>query len=182
MNCADFEERILDYLDHALPAADRHLVETHVATCAACRRWWDEQQQLDARLAAALRRPTLSADFKQRVLRRVETAVALDTPRLREQMRTMLESEYAAKRLALRKSLFNLPNLLDMVAGAVVAAVGGVLLYHLAGNLQAASLNSPAAVFENPLILTSLAGGALALFWGLKIGARSAAARWVDWL
>jgi anti-sigma factor RsiW len=181
MNCADFEERILDWCDNRLSAADRHVVETHVATCAACRQFWADHRMLDARLAAALPRPALSGDFKRQVLRRVDATATADTPALREQKRRTLEAEFRTGCQALRKNLLSVSNLLDLVGCGALAIAAGLFLYHFAGDLSFIPAKSTGAFFENPLVLASCIGGALALVWGWSLTRQPETARWINW-
>ena len=182
MHCVDFEERILDELDGGLSAAERHLVETHIATCPACRRFRDEQAALDVRLSAVLRQPGLSPDFRQRMLRRIEAVSAtLDAPELREQKRRALEAEFEATCRAFRKNLLNVPNLLDLAGLAAVSVLGGMLLLHFMVAVDSILPKTTGALFQSPLMVMSLIGGALSLMWGGGVLMRSGVTRRVAW-
>jgi len=71
MECAGFETRILEYLDGGLPEEERLEVESHVARCANCRCFHEEQAALDRMLDCHLVPPVVGPDFRQRVLVRV---------------------------------------------------------------------------------------------------------------
>lgn len=177
MNCPDFEDRILDWLDNRLSAADRHQVESHVATCAACRRFWLAQQALDARLAAALPRPVLSGDFRDRVLRSVQ-ALATSVPgESREKQRQVLEADLEVRRKALWRACLwrNIPAWLDLAAYITVAIAGGLALCHFAADPKFLSPSSMAAFFQTPFVLTSLLGSAAGLIWSWGVATRSEA-------
>ena len=103
MACADFEERILNYLDGGLPAPERRLLEAHLLKCADCREFRDLQENLDALLAKSLVMPQLSEDFGRRVLRR----------------------------LPLLKPVHHIPEILDALGYASAAVGGGFLLQFL---------------------------------------------------
>lgn len=71
MECPEFESLILEYVESSLPGEDRLTVENHVARCASCRRFHEEQTALDRMLDGHLKPPVVGPDFRQRVLLRV---------------------------------------------------------------------------------------------------------------
>ncbi len=74
MNCRSAEEEIQKSLDSALSPAERARLDAHVASCAACRRSWDEHRVL-ARAAGRWARPRTEDDpgdaFNAAVLARI---------------------------------------------------------------------------------------------------------------
>ncbi|HEB92543.1 MAG TPA: hypothetical protein ENI94_03565 [Gammaproteobacteria bacterium] len=68
MTCDGFYERIDDYLDNELPAAQQDAFERHLNDCAGCQRRFSRQQALRADLKA-MPVPAPSVDFAERVLR-----------------------------------------------------------------------------------------------------------------
>jgi anti-sigma factor RsiW len=76
MLCEIIENRILDYQENQLSAAQRAEVETHLAGCPACREFARQLQQLDAALAARVKIPALSAGFDRQLRERIQAAPA----------------------------------------------------------------------------------------------------------
>jgi anti-sigma factor RsiW len=183
MNCAEFEERILDYLEDTLPEADRHVVDTHLATCAACRRFRNVQEALDARLAG-MPSPRLSSGFRQDVRRRIEAARACSSPEWREQQRQRLTLEFEAGRRALWRAMIGrtIPNLLDFLGYAGVLAGVLLIVHHLAGNLHLVPPQSPLACLDNSWVVAALAVAVVGVGWAVASGAEAQAWQWTDWL
>lgn len=106
MRCADFEELILDSFDQPLPESAAARLRGHLSQCGACRRFHEAQKALDTALSANIEAPGLPAGFKQRVLGRID-----------------------ATRVEPRVSF--LPEILDFVGIAGVAAAAGCLYHYL---------------------------------------------------
>jgi len=65
MNCDEAREILLDSLAGPVDAGMESLMEGHVASCETCRRFAEVQRSLDARLAAAVPRVSLSSEFRR---------------------------------------------------------------------------------------------------------------------
>ncbi|HMO56574.1 MAG TPA: zf-HC2 domain-containing protein, partial [Roseiflexaceae bacterium] len=61
MPCYD-EGQLRAFLDHALPAAEHAAVEAHLAGCAACRTYYEQQCTSTAQLGQLLAMPTAHSD------------------------------------------------------------------------------------------------------------------------
>jgi anti-sigma factor RsiW len=70
--CGDVTRRLSDYLDSALPPDERQGVETHLATCEACRK---SLQSLRATVGLLGRLPLepMPPDLKARLLRHLKS-------------------------------------------------------------------------------------------------------------
>lgn len=64
MNCEDAHEALLDSLAGRIRAELNQLMENHVRSCEACRRFAEVQRALDVRLAAAVSGASLSSGFR----------------------------------------------------------------------------------------------------------------------
>jgi anti-sigma factor RsiW len=64
MNCEQARQTALDSLDGPIAAELRLLMEHHIATCQACRRFAEVQRAIDARLAAAVPVASLTSGFR----------------------------------------------------------------------------------------------------------------------
>jgi anti-sigma factor RsiW len=65
MNCEQARQTLLDSLDGPITAELRLLVENHIVTCEACRRFAEVQRTIDARLTAAVPVASLSSGFRR---------------------------------------------------------------------------------------------------------------------
>jgi anti-sigma factor RsiW len=72
------EQLLADFTEGLLPAADAQAVQAHLLHCGECRSFCAEWNELDERLLKHAARATLSTDFSQKVLLRVEA----EPPRL----------------------------------------------------------------------------------------------------
>jgi predicted anti-sigma-YlaC factor YlaD len=116
--CADYEHDLVELLDGTLEAERCPIVRRHVETCGRCRAWQAEFAALDARLAAALPRPALSADFERRLRERL---VARAQPVVRPDLRDAADREHRQHLDAIRRSARR-RALLDAIASAAVTA------------------------------------------------------------
>jgi hypothetical protein len=89
--CADYEHDLVELHDGALPPERARVVHLHVEHCARCRDWVQAFATLDARLAADLPQPQLSADFDVRLHERL---AALAAPVVRGDLRNAAEREH----------------------------------------------------------------------------------------
>jgi len=65
MNCEQVRQTLLDSLDGPITAELRLLIENHIATCEACRRFAEVQRTIDVRLTAAVPVASLSSGFRR---------------------------------------------------------------------------------------------------------------------
>jgi len=89
--CADYEHDLVELHDGCLPPQRASVVRLHVAQCTRCRDWAQAFASLDARLAADLPQPRLSADFDARLQERL---AALARPVVRGDLRDVIEREH----------------------------------------------------------------------------------------
>jgi len=128
--CDDYEFEVAELVDGTLAPESARIVRLHLAGCARCRRWRDEYAAMDARLASALPRPRLAADFEWRLAASLHPGAPDD----RADTRVAAEREYAELMAGLRDRLRSAT--LGGVAAAVAAAgcvlaVLPVLVEHL---------------------------------------------------
>jgi anti-sigma factor RsiW len=87
MNCADFNERLLEYVDESLPAEVQAAAREHLCQCADCRRALVREQALADSIRHSLDRATaglsLRPNAQQRILRALESAAPPATPMAR---------------------------------------------------------------------------------------------------
>jgi len=129
MLCEIIENRILDYQEDQLSAAQRAEVETHLAGCPACREFARRLQQLDATLAARVRIPALSAGFDLRLRERIQAAPAALSEAQRAERKRQLQAEYEAGQARIARGSFALGSLLNYLAWPALAAVAGWLAW-----------------------------------------------------
>jgi anti-sigma factor RsiW len=67
MNCHTLVELVTDYLEGALPEADRERLEAHLAACDGCTRYL-EQIRTTIRLTGRLREEDVDAEARERLL------------------------------------------------------------------------------------------------------------------
>ena len=111
MDCAEFDDRLADYLEGTLDAADRRSIESHLASCVRCAALVRDLEDIRAS-AARLPELTPSADLWDGIARRIETAVVPLAPR-------SLPNAPARRRLADRLRT-------AAIAAALVAVTAGV--------------------------------------------------------
>ena len=141
--CAEYEHDLVEFLDGTLAAERRHVVGRHVETCGRCRAWQAEFAALDARLAASLPRPALSAEFERRLRERL---VARAQAVVRPDLRDAADHEHRQQLDAIRSSARR-RGLLDAIASAAVTAcilVSGPVA--ISTGLAACTRSWPAAV------------------------------------
>src|SRR5262245_20763054 len=76
MNCDDARDIVLDSLAGPVPDEQSRLMETHIASCDACRRFDEIQRALDARLTGAMPLVNLSSDFRRSLRQKIESREA----------------------------------------------------------------------------------------------------------
>src|SRR5215470_693636 len=72
MNCEQARTTFLDSLDGAISAEVHRLVEDHMTSCEACRRFAEIQRVLDARLSTSIAPVSLSPGFRHALRERLE--------------------------------------------------------------------------------------------------------------
>jgi len=169
MACPNFENRILDYLDQTLPAAERQAVEQHLAAGPECCVLAGEWNRLDAALAHCLTPPVLSPAFSARLWARINAqaaGVAKREPALRK---AECEAEFLAYTTWLRQRSLDWAGLLDGIGVAILLTLGAYGLY----GLSSAVAEGPAtSLVGSPgtltLLLIGAAGMLAAVGWALK--------------
>ena len=72
MNCEQARETLLDFFTGPIRAEVHLLMEDHIASCEACRRFADVQRTLDARLTETVRPVSLSPGFRSSLRERLD--------------------------------------------------------------------------------------------------------------
>jgi len=131
--CADYEHELVELNDGALPVERSRIVQLHLDECARCRAWAADLAALDARLAAGLPQPALSAQFDSRLRERI---AALSRPATRGDLRAQLEHEHdsligALERAARRRAVLGAAASVTATL-CVLGAVRDVLAQHAA--------------------------------------------------
>jgi anti-sigma factor RsiW len=165
MACEEFENQIADYVENQLPPADRSRITTHLAGCADCRAFAQQLEQLDAKLARALKAPVLPESFKTSLQRRIQTTAVLSEAQRAERKR-QLQAEYEADLARLNR--FPLPprKLLEGLGSAGLIVLAGWLAWLFLPRL-ANLLAGPALGGINPSLLFSLVASAIFVAIGL---------------
>jgi anti-sigma factor RsiW len=137
MACPEYEDRIMEMQEGTLPVADRRAVEDHMAACEACGRFAQRLRELDVAMTATHSAPGLSADFKARLLQRID----LEAPGLSieaiEARKQEMESEFATIMASLPRRVWraNLPVLLDVLGSVSVAILVVLVLRSALGRM-----------------------------------------------
>ena len=166
MLCELIENKILDYQENQLSAAQRAEVETHLAGCPDCREFARQLQQLDAALSASVKIPALSAGFDRQLRERIQSTPATLSEAYRAERKRQLQAEFEAGMAESVGGWFTLGRLLNYLAWPAVAAVAGWLAWRIsaewAARLPAQSLGGYA-----PIMIPCLAASAVFLTVGL---------------
>jgi len=167
--CADYEHDLVELLEGSLAPEHARIVHQHVAACARCRAWQREFATLDARLAVALPRPELSADFEQRLRDRLDGSTRNATTPAPD-LRSAADREYQRLVDSIRRGARR-HALLDAVASATVT--GCVLA---ATHRLLAPLGGFVGTLEGPTrwVMLGAFGSAVAvaaLLWSARRGA-----------
>jgi hypothetical protein len=155
--CADYEHDLVDLNEGVLPPERSQAVRLHVEHCARCRDWSQAFAALDARLAADLPRPGLSAEFDAKLQARL---AALAKPAARGDLRGALEQEHDSLIEALRRAARR-----KAVAGAIGTATAVACGLIVARDLLRESAGLLAAVpgGTEPWLVFGVAGVAVAI-------------------
>jgi anti-sigma factor RsiW len=121
--CADYEFEIVELREGSLSPEKARTVRAHVESCVRCRNWLSSFAEVDARLAAALPRPALSADFAARLQARLGSE-SRRTPR--SDLRTAADEEYLRTLEALRRSARRNAIVAGLALGVV--SIGAIVL------------------------------------------------------
>lgn len=165
MACEQFENKIADYVENQLPQGDRSRIATHLAGCADCRAFAQQLEQLDARLARALKAPVLPESFKTNLQQRMQATAVLSEAQRAERKR-QLQSDYEADLARLNR--FPLPprKLLEGLGSAGLIVLAGWLAWLFLPRL-ANLLAGPALGGINPSLLFSLVAATIFVTIGL---------------
>lgn len=165
--CADYEHDLVEFSDGALGPERARAVRVHLAACPRCRAWQQELATLDARLAAALPRPTLSDAFDQRLQERLASlsrrAPAADSKAVAD--RDYLRVMEAIRRGARRRAVLDALASVTVTACLLVAA--DRWLTPLGGTVSA--LEGPARWITLGALGSAVA--VVALAWSARRGA-----------
>jgi len=93
LNCKEITAKVTDYLEAALPAAERSQFEGHVAQCAGCRTYVEQMRQT-VQLVGQLKETSVPAETKARLLAMFRQRQAAAEPEKR--IRLGINDEYAA--------------------------------------------------------------------------------------
>jgi len=129
--CADYEHDLVELSDGALPPERSRIVQLHLAECARCRAWAADFAALDARLAAGLPQPALSAQFESRLRERI-TSLSQDAARGDRRAQIELEHDSlvgALERAARRRAVLGAAASVTATL-CVLAAIRDVLAQH----------------------------------------------------
>ncbi len=181
------DQRLLEFLDGTMPAAQRLLLEQHVAHCLQCQALCAEWRELDLQLSKNLTGPKLSAGFESRVLAAVEIQAALPSAQARSAAKARLESEAEQGWLEIRGSLIraHIPRLLDWASYGAAAGVAIAVILQLALAFppsQTGSNGAAATLANNPALAVATAIGAVFLLGTAVLAARPRLSRMLRWL
>jgi anti-sigma factor RsiW len=135
--CAGYEYELVELLDGSLGPERARVIRLHVEDCARCRHWLAEFSAIDARLANAIPRPTLSPDFEAGLRARLAAA---GQPPQRGELTAAVEREHrrlieAIGRGARRHVLLDAVGSVAATACVLIAARG--LLARMGASLDA---------------------------------------------
>jgi hypothetical protein len=125
MNCAEYQELLVAYLEGLLEDSQKQAVEEHVRQCETCRTELEGLQTLQQRLvgngkALAVGAETAPSPLEDEVMNRI----------LREQSARLKSAAQAGAGLRLRRLIMKSTTVKIAVAAAVVlAAIGGIFLW-----------------------------------------------------
>ena len=120
-------QRILEYADGGLVAADTFLIEEHLGSCPECQAFYQSVRRLNATLEQGVKCAGLSPSFTTRLWQRIDCSAESEATCLQQKQRMQMEFEQYSARL--RKQFFGLPNLLDVISYSSALLVGCYLLF-----------------------------------------------------
>jgi anti-sigma factor RsiW len=170
MSCEAIENQILDYQENQLSPAQREALEIHLATCAGCRAFARQLQQLDTAFSARMIIPVLSADFDHRLRERIRAMpTALPTvlsEAQRAERKRQLQDEFETGIARIRRGSFAMGSVLKHLFWPALASVTGWLVWCLASQMTT-HLNAQSLGGLTPDLLPWLAASAAFLAIGL---------------
>lgn len=166
MTCDQFENQFLADPEYPLSASERAAGESHLAGCAACQTLARQLQQLDAALTSKVKAPAISADFNQRLARRIQAEVTILSEAQRSERKRQLQAEYEAGLQQFRHARLRLTDLLDGLPHVVFAVLAGWLAWKFSPGLINL-LSAQALVGFNQNLLLAAAAGVVFLATGL---------------
>jgi anti-sigma factor RsiW len=115
----EWNDRLQDWLDGDVDAAESALVERHLADCAICQERLVELEHLDAALREAAPRIALDDAFDRRILEQIEAVDEAQRAKARERANQELQQNLRALSRGWRRTLaFVVPGI---VAGVAIA-------------------------------------------------------------
>ena len=158
----EWNDRLQDWLDGDLSAADEAALQAHMADCALCRARADELRELDFNLSSAAPRLALDDAFDARLFARIDAIDDSKRAEARQRMEQELQQNLQALARGWRRSL------LVIIPGAlagVAMAFGLASWLNDAGVMQTLVVESARLGSENSgavhLIATTLLGASL---------------------
>lgn len=140
MTCDEFENRILADRENQLSADERAAAEKHLAACACCQTLARQFQQLDAALTIKMKAPGLSADFNQRLAKRIQAEPILLSEAQRAERKRQMQMEFATGLAQLNRHAWSPDGLLAGLGYVLPVALAGWFAWQLLPRL-ASSLN-----------------------------------------
>jgi anti-sigma factor RsiW len=166
MSCEDIENKILDYQENQLSPAQRKAVEIHLASCADCRIFASQLQQLDAAFSARMVIPVLSTDFNRRLQERIQATPTALSEAQRAERKRQLQDEFEAGVTRIRRGSFAMGSVLKHLLWPALAIVAGWLVWGFTSQMTA-HLNARSLGGLTPDLLPWLAASAAFLAIGL---------------
>jgi anti-sigma factor RsiW len=168
------EDRLLEYLDGQLPAAEARVIEAHLSVCPQCQALRRQWEQLDIRLVRTLAQPRLSPNFAARLREKVAVAAkagarVVEAPTSEGLGAQTYDPCVGARRR--EKRVFWLA-LLDGLGYGGAAIVGGYWLLHLAVAWVPDPAGASSAFLRSPAFLFALVTAGAALLVGLNLAAK----------
>lgn len=121
-------QQIIKYTDGELRIADALLIEQHLQSCSECHAFFQSARQLNAALENGLERPLLSPSFAARLRDRIEADRSPQSETAYVQQKQRIQMEFEQYSVVLRKRLFRLPNLLDVISYSLVTLMACYLV------------------------------------------------------
>jgi anti-sigma factor RsiW len=175
------EDRLLEYLDGQLPAAEARVIEAHLSVCPECQALRRQWEQLDERLARTLAQPRLSPDFAARLRQKVALAAKAGATGLEALNSAWLGAQSYDPGAGVRRReqrVFWLA-LLDGLGYGTAAAVGGYWLFRLAVAWVPDPAGGGTAFLRSPAFVFALVTAGAALLLGLNLAARKRIWHWL---
>jgi len=159
----EWNDRLQDWLDGDLSAADEAALQAHMADCALCRARADELRELDFNLSGAAPRLALDAAFDARLFAQIDAIDDSKRAEARQRMERELQQNLQALARGWRRALlFIIPGVIAGVALAFALTWwmndAGVMRALIA---QSAAEFGPGNSGQVQLIATTLLGAAL---------------------